>query len=142
MSTLKTTKDVKKSVKKFLAGIEHEKRRADAQALCALIEKTTMLTPFMWGESIVGFGSYWYSRKGKKEVLHEWFVVGFSPRKAALVLYCPPCFTSFKKLVADLGKVKSSVSCIYITDLNKIDAKGLRTLISASVKAGESLNEK
>jgi hypothetical protein len=48
------------SVADFLAGVSDERRRADAQAVCALMTEVTGERPAMWGTSIVGFGSYEY----------------------------------------------------------------------------------
>ena len=46
----------------FLAAVAHPGRRADAQAVAAMMQRVTGWPPRMWGESIVGFGAYDYRR--------------------------------------------------------------------------------
>lgn len=47
-----------RSVEAFLEGIEDEKRRQDCFTLLELMKEVTGVEPRMWGDSIVGFGSY------------------------------------------------------------------------------------
>ncbi|MFM2398960.1 MAG: hypothetical protein RL341_1117, partial [Pseudomonadota bacterium] len=47
-------------VEDYLAAIEDDVRRADCEALVKLMRKVTQQPPVMWGQSIVGFGSYHY----------------------------------------------------------------------------------
>jgi len=101
-----------------------------------IMKRVTKKEPVMWGNSIVGFGTCEYQGKTASGT---WFPVGFSPRKAALVMYSVPWFPEFKDMVAKLGKVKSSVSCIYITDLENIDKKALETLIKRSLQASKQI---
>jgi hypothetical protein len=79
------TKPTDVSVDAFLDGIEHPVRRADGKALRAMMERVTGEAATMWGPSIVGFGSYHY----RYDSGHEGDAprVGYSPRKANLVLY-------------------------------------------------------
>ena len=44
----------------FLAAVPDATRRADAQALVALMTAATGQPPVMWGPNIVGFGVYQY----------------------------------------------------------------------------------
>ena len=69
----------------FLDAVENPERRADGTTVCAMLERITGEPPKMWGPSIVGFGSYHY----KYDSGHEGTScrMGFSPRKAELVLY-------------------------------------------------------
>ncbi len=55
----------------------------------------------MWGESIVGFGSYHYQYASGQQ--GDWPIVGFSPRKQNLSIYIMPGFGQFDKLMARLG---------------------------------------
>ena len=50
----------------YLQSIEDEKKRADALAICALMEEVTGEPAVMWG-SMIGFGRYYY----KYESGHE-----------------------------------------------------------------------
>ncbi len=83
MAELKT-KPTRKSAAKFLASIEHERRRLDAQQLLALFGQTTGRQPVMWGDSIVGYGRYHYQQRSGQPAI--WPLTGFSPRKQNLVL--------------------------------------------------------
>ena len=57
MAELKTKKN-DADVEAFLDGIENEKRRDDCRAGVALMADVTGEPPTMWGDSIIGFGSY------------------------------------------------------------------------------------
>jgi hypothetical protein len=72
------TKPNKSNVEKFLNKIENDKRREDAFVIFDLMKKITIEEPKMWGESIVGFGSYHYKYESGRE--GDWFLTGFSPR--------------------------------------------------------------
>ena len=84
MAELKT-KLTKASVDGFLKGVDDEGRRKDCQALVRLMKRAVKAEPRMWGSSIVGFGDYSYTNASGRE--NDWFLAGFSPRKAALTLY-------------------------------------------------------
>ncbi|HNO16206.1 MAG TPA: DUF1801 domain-containing protein, partial [Actinomycetota bacterium] len=59
----------------------------------------------------------------------DWPVVGFSPRKASLVLY----IDHDEDLLSRLGKHKLGKGCLYITKLADVDEAVLRELIARSV---------
>ena len=137
MAELKT-KPNRKSVKKFLDGVENEGRREDAWKVLALMEEVTGEKPAMWGDSIVGFGKYRYRYASGRE--GEWHLTGFSPRKANLTLYIMSGFTRFDELLGQLGKHKLGKSCLYLKRLDDVDMGVLRELVEASVdhvKRGE-----
>ena len=46
--------------REFVAAIEDEAKRADAERLLELFAELTKQPPVMWGEAIVGYGSYDY----------------------------------------------------------------------------------
>ncbi len=50
------TKPTKLKVKDFIAAVENDTRRADAEKLLKLFEKVTGWKAQMWGPTIVGFG--------------------------------------------------------------------------------------
>ncbi len=121
------TKKTPLSVEEFLALVEGAERRADAQAVCALMREVTGVEPVMWGPSIVGFGEYHYvyasGRKG------DWPAVGFSPRKSALTLYLSEGFDDNTELLARLGKHTTSKVCLYLKRLSDVDTKVLKELV-------------
>lgn len=119
------------SVVDFLAAIDNPVRRADGETLCAMLARLTGEAPQMWGPSIVGFGSYRY----KYDSGHEGTScrIGFSPRKAELVLYVLSGADGEADRLARLGKHKTGKSCLYIKRLSDVDAGALEELCAASL---------
>jgi hypothetical protein len=132
MAELKTKKN-DTDVKSFLDTIENEKRRIDSIAVMQLMHDVTGMEPKMWGPSIVGFGDYRYSYTSGRE--GDWFIVGFSPRKAALTLYITTSFDKYPELMEKLGTYTTGKSCLYIKKLEDVDLKVLKKLVKASMKA-------
>jgi hypothetical protein len=126
------TRPGKASVEAFLAR-QPEARRADCEAIVAIMRKATGEAPVMWGESIVGFGRYASTRSDGK--VHEWPVTGFSPRKNDLTLYITPGFDNYESLLDKLGKHRTGKSCLYIKRLSDVDGAVLEALVRASVEA-------
>jgi len=120
------------SVDAFISQIANESKRTDAIALLRLISKLTRSEPKMWGDSIVGFGRYHYKYKTGRE--GDWFRCGFSPRKASFSIYIMPDLEECSKLLANLGKHKTGVCCLYVNKLADIDLQILEKIISASLK--------
>lgn len=114
------------SVAAFLAAIADPVRRRDAKALAALIKKATGQKPAMWGSSIVGYGQTTY--QGKTGSV-DWFPVGFSSRKAALVVYLMGGLKANAGLLKDLGPHKVGGGCLYLPRFEEIDTKVLTRLI-------------
>ncbi len=63
------------------------------------------------------------------------FLTGFSPRKRALSVYIMDGYSDYADLLARLGKHKTAVSCLYITNLDNIDMAVLEDLIGRSMAA-------
>ena len=131
MAELKT-KQTDESVTEFLNGVPDEKKRQDSFAILELMTEVTGSEPRMWGESIVGFGSYHYRYASGRE--GDWFVTGFSPRKQNLTLYIMAGFHNYDQLLQNLGKHKTGKSCLYIKRLEDVDLDTLRKLVSQSVQ--------
>ena len=119
------------SVKKFLAS-ENETRRADCEAIQSLMEKITKAPAKMWGDAIVGFGTFTMTYANGKT--GDWPLAAFSPRKQNLTIYIGSGFDGYDELLAKLGKHKASKACLYINSLADIDMKVLEKLVKASVK--------
>jgi hypothetical protein len=118
------------SVKAFIAAVEKDGRREDAETLLTLFGKATGWKAKMWGPTIIGFGRYKYTYDSGHT--GEMCVVGFSPRKAALSLYaCYP--DEAPDLIKKLGKAKTSKACIYVNKLADIDLGVLEKLIKVGV---------
>lgn len=127
------TKPTTLSVTAFLNACTDGERRADARALARLMQKITGNKPTMWGPSIVGFGSCHYIYESGRE--GDMPIVGFSPRKAASVLYGAIGFRGAEALLSRLGKHTTGKGCLYIKNLADVDAKVLETLIENAVAA-------
>lgn len=130
MAALKTQRNAD-DVLEFLESVSHPKRREDGLAVLALMKTITGLKPEMWGNSIVGFGSYHYRYDSGRE--GDWFITGFSPRKQSLTLYIMAGFDRYDELMANLGKYKKGRSCLYINKLEDVNLAVLSDLIQASV---------
>ena len=124
------TAPTRASVTKFINSVEHDVRRSDAKALLKMFKEITGEKPVMWGDSIVGFGSYHYKYDSGRE--GDMCMTGFSPRKANLSLYVMDGFKERDDLLAKLGKHKTSVACLYINKLADVDEKALKTMIKKS----------
>ena len=131
MSELKT-RPTEVPPEDFIASVDHAGRREDSAKLCALLEEITGDKPVMWGPSIIGFGRYTYVNTTNKPA--DWPIIGFSPRKAQLVLYIMRGFADFGDQLARLGKHKSGGGCLYISKLDDVDLDVLREMAVASVE--------
>ncbi|HRH31193.1 MAG TPA: DUF1801 domain-containing protein [Candidatus Paceibacterota bacterium] len=130
MAELKT-KPTKESALAFLKTIEPADKRADGLVLLKMFEKATGQKAVMWGTSIVGFGMYHYESERSSQK-GDWPLVGFSPRKQNLTLYCMMGNEDSSKLFAKLGKHKTSKGCLYINKLADVDLKTLEALVKKS----------
>jgi hypothetical protein len=88
--------------------------------------------PKMWGQGIVGFGTYHYVYASGRE--GDWPLAGFSPRKRNLTLYIMAGFKRYDDLMSKLGKYKTGKSCLYINKLDDIDLDVLRELVHHSIE--------
>ncbi len=110
----------------FIAAVENPRRRADAGIMQALLREMTGVAPVMWGPSIIGYDSY-------RGPTGDWPRIGFSPRKAQLVLYVMGDFDAREALIARLGKASTKGGCLYINRLDAVDEGVLRELVAASL---------
>jgi hypothetical protein len=121
------TKATGVSVDAFIDAVPDSARREDARAVRALMERLTGEPATMWGPSIVGFGRYRYKYDSGHE--GEMCRLGFSPRKAELVLYVLTGRESQGRLLARLGKHRTGKSCLYIKRLSDVDMDVLEELV-------------
>lgn len=123
------------SVAEFIAAVPEERRRSEAGVVDALLRRITGEDPRMWGPTIIGYGSYDYTYdSGHSGTSCR---IGFSPRKAQLVVYLIPVFEGPDKAEADrllarLGPHSLGKSCLYIRRLDKIDLTALEQLLALS----------
>jgi len=126
------TKPTGKSVTAFINAVENETRRRDAKTLLAAMKKATGEKAEMWGPSIVGFGRYHYKYATGRE--GDMCLVGFSPRKASMVLYVLGSLSNDDPLLGSLGKYKTGRSCLYVNKMEDVDEKVLIKIIEKSYK--------
>ena len=125
------TKPTKISVREFIAGVQTDTRREDAKILLKLFAKATGWKAQMWGPAIIGFGAYHYTY----DTGHSGSIcaVGFSPRKANLVIYVFD-FPGKAELLKKLGKHKGGLKqCLYINKLADVDLAVLEKILKAGV---------
>lgn len=115
----------------FVAAVEHDVRRADAEVLLELMERVTGCPPKMWGPSIIGYDQYHYVYESGRE--GDFLKVGFSPRKANMVLYLLPGYDAAGEMLDRLGKHKIGKSCLYVNKLADIDLAVLEELIVSAL---------
>jgi hypothetical protein len=120
------------SVEAFLRSIPDDARRQDCLRVLEIMKGVTGDEPKLWGPAMVGFGSYHYRYDSGRE--GDWFVTGFSPRKANLTLYIMAGFDRYAELLERLGKFKTGKSCLYVKKLADVDEAVLTELIAASVE--------
>ena len=127
------TKPTKVSVAAFIDALTDQTSRADAKALVKLMQSATGEKPKMWGPSIIGFGSYHYTYESGRE--GDAPLIGFSPRKAATVLYGATGCGDSEALLTKLGKHTTGKGCLYIKKLADVDHKVLEDMVVKSVAA-------
>jgi hypothetical protein len=98
------------------------------------MERVTGATATMWGPSIVGFGAKPYTNTMGT---NDWFVVGFSARKAALTIYgVHNGYAAADPLLEQLGPHSTGKSCLYVKRLADIDQHVLTQLIARAWSSG------
>jgi hypothetical protein len=126
------TKPTAVSVEEFINSVADEQKRKDSFVILDMMKKASGEEPKMWGASIIGFGDKRYkSPNTGREV--DWFLIGFSPRKANLSLYLTMDVKQHAAALEKLGKHKTGVGCLYINKLDDIDVKVLKGMIDASL---------
>ncbi len=136
LAVIKTTPTIA-SVDDFINMVTNEQKRKDSFVLLEIMKKASLEEPILWGSAIIGFGHKRYKSPGSgREV--DWFLIGFSPRKASLSLYLMINHKEHAASIKNLGKHKTDGGCIYINKLEDIDLKVLKSLIEASLIQGKS----
>lgn len=134
------TKPTKEDV---LAFIEHfaetEQKKKDSIALLELMKEASGFEPYMWGPSIIGFGSYHYKYASGHQ--GDAPMLGFSPRKAAISLYVFTGLDEHLPQLEKLGKFKMGKACIYVKKLSDIDTAELTNVMKSTLDFLENTYE-
>lgn len=120
----------------FLDSVPDPVRQADARALCALLSELSGEPATMWGSSMIGFGTQHYRYETGRE--GDWFLVGFSPRKAATTIYLTDGLQQHNEQLAALGPHTTGKDCLYVKRLADVDGAVLRDLLRTSVSNAKS----
>jgi hypothetical protein len=123
------TKPTEADVDAYLDEIP-QPRRGQAQAVRELMTRVTGEPAVMWGPSMIGFGSKHYEGKSTSG---DWFVVGLSPRKAALTIYgVYDDYAPAEPLFGELGPHTVGKGCLYLKSLEGIDQYVLERLVRSA----------
>ncbi|HTT24550.1 MAG TPA: DUF1801 domain-containing protein [Candidatus Sulfotelmatobacter sp.] len=125
------TKVTTSSVSAYIDALTDPTQRSDAKELIQLMQRVSGEKPKLWGPSIVGFGTYHYRYDSGRE--GDMPLIGFSPRKAALVLYSVLGQDEAKVHLDKLGKHTTGKGCLYIKKLADVDRTVLEMLIRNAV---------
>ncbi len=126
------TKQTSASVEDFINSVPGDQKKKDGFAILEIMKKATGEVPKIWGSSIIGFGLKRYkSPTSGREV--DWFVIGFSPRKANLTIYLMD-LKPHAEVLPKLGKHKTGGGCLYINKVDDIDLKVLKGIIESTLK--------
>ncbi|MEY4237742.1 MAG: hypothetical protein RL339_343 [Pseudomonadota bacterium] len=130
------TKPTEVSVADFIAAVPDARRREEAGVIDAMMRRVSGHEPAMWGPSIIGYGRYSYRYDSGRE--GTMCRIGFSPRKAELVIYAMGGAgetAEGQALFARLGKHKTGKGCLYIRKLADVDLAVLEALVALSWQA-------
>ena len=120
------------SVDAFIDKQPKEEARDDCRTLMKLMHELTGAEPYMYGPTIVGYGTYHYKYASGHE--GDAPLAAFSPRKPELVIYAMGgMFEQEPELMKKLGTYKATKGCLYVKRLDDIDLKVLKTLLKRSI---------
>jgi hypothetical protein len=132
MAELKT-KATAQSVREFLNQIPNETTRKDCLKICDLMEEVAQAPAKMWGSAIVGVGDQNIKYETGRTL--DWFMMGFSPRKANISLYILGCnATERESILSRLGKHTTGKGCVYVKTLSDINVDVLKEMCEISYK--------
>lgn len=120
------TKPTSRDIVDFIASLP-EKQQADAETLVDIMQEISGEPPILWGNKIVGFGSFHYKSKSGRE--GDWMRLGFAPGTGKFSLYLTFDAQELTGKVKNLGKYKIGKGCVYINKLADVDLEKLKQLV-------------
>lgn len=120
------TKPTDRDIVDFIASLP-EKQQVDAQTLVEVMQEISGEPPVLWGNKIVGFGSFHYKSKSGRE--GDWPRIGFAPGTGKFSLYLTFDAAELTSKVRDLGKYKIGKGCVYVNKLADVDLEKLKQLV-------------
>ena len=134
MAELKT-KARTASASAYLAALPDPRLRKDAKTVAALMRRLTGKPGTRWGPSIIGFGQVRLRYASGREL--DWFLVGFAPRRPALVLYLGLgdvlSAAALKKLGPHKRGPTRNSGCLYLKSLDGVDLTVLEGLVLTAI---------
>lgn len=118
------------AVQAFLDGVANQVRRRDAETLLELMGRVTGESAYLWGASIVGFGTYHYRYESGRE--GDAPAAAFSPRKAATTIYLAEGVGAHTGELERLGHHTTGVGCLYVKNLADVDLSVLESIVARS----------
>ena len=115
----------------YIAGLENERRRAEALELDALFRRATGFRPRLWAGKMIGYGRYDYTYESGHS--GSWFATGFAVPERQITIYVLPGYTPFPSIMARLGRYRLGKACLYVPRLDNVDLSVLEELIRAGV---------
>lgn len=116
------------SIEEHLAGVAPARRQRDALTLIDLMSAITGRPPKLWSGNIIGFGACRYTYPTGTE--GEAPILAFAPRKTSSTVYLLDA-AAHTAALAELGPHTSSKACLYLTDVEKVDAAVLRRILES-----------
>src|SRR5690606_8615836 len=98
--------------------------------LLELFGRITGEQPYLSYATIIGFGSFHYRYESGRE--GDAPLTAFSPRKAATTIYLTEDTALYRDLLARLGPHTLGKVCLYIRDLDQVDAGVLEQIARRS----------
>ena len=132
MAKNKTTETAIDPIDFIHSYVENEQKKEDSLTLLKLMKEWSGYEPKMWGPTMIGFGTYQYTYDSGHS--GEFFIIGFSPRKAAISLYVNVPGNDNQELLEKLGKYTMAKSCIYVKKLADINLDILQQICRDTIK--------
>ena len=115
----------------YIAAIEPERRRVEAEALDRLFREVTGFGPKLWSGRMLGYGQYDYTYASGHSGTS--LATGFAAAPRQITIYVLPGYTPFPEILSRIGKHRKGKSCLYLTRLSNADDGALRDLIRAGL---------
>lgn len=134
MSTKNKTLETEEHYLDFLNRfVENESKKQESLKLIKMMQNWSGFEPKIWGNSMIGFGSYHYKYTSGHE--GDMFLIGFSPRKIEFSLYVLALGNQNNPVFLDkLGKFKMGKACIYFKKLGDLNLDVLKDLCQETIK--------
>jgi hypothetical protein len=124
------------SASAYLAALPDPRLRKEAKTVAALMRRLTGKPGKRWGPSIIGFGEVRLRYASGREL--DWFLVGFAPRRPAMVLYLGLgdvlTAAALKKLGPHQRGPNSKSGCLYLKTLEGVDLEVLEGLVRTAIE--------